>query len=149
MADRATGRDGPGPTDAPNIEVFMTHRVIWRAAGFTLAVALFVVALLTLPALAHGRQCGIASWYGPGFYGNLTANGERYTGKSMTAAHKSLPFGTQVRVTDQATGRTIVVRINDRGPFIAGRVIDLSSAAADRFGLKGRGVARVCLDVLK
>lgn len=82
-------------------------------------------------------QHGVASWYGPGFYGRKTANGERYTGKAMTAAHRYLPFGTHVRVTDKRSGRSIVVRINDRGPFKRGRVIDLSTASARALGVSG------------
>ena len=83
-----------------------------------------------------GRELqGEISWYGPGFYGNKTANGETYTGDEMTAAHKTLPFGTLVRVTWK--GRSIVVRINDRGPFIPGRVLDLSRAAAQALGMSG------------
>lgn len=93
-------------------------------------------------------ECGIASWYGTES-GNRTANGEPFTGRGVTAAHRTLPFNTQVRVTDQVTGRRILVRINDRGPFIRGRVIDLSSEAAETFQLKGRGVARVCLEVVE
>ena len=82
---------------------------------------------------AHGfRETGIASWYGPDFHGKLTANGERYDMHGMTAAHKLLPFGTQVKVTNKSNGRSIVVRVNDRGPFVANRVIDLTRTGADR-----------------
>ena len=89
-----------------------------------------------LPVEPTGQQLqGEISWYGPGFYGNKTANGETYSGNEMTAAHKSLPFGTLVRVTWQ--GRSIVVRINDRGPYIDGRVLDLSKAAASALGMSG------------
>lgn len=89
-----------------------------------------------------------ASWYGPGFYGRRTANGEIYTGKSLTAAHKTLPFGTRVKVTNLRNGRSVVVRVNDDGPHIPGRVIDLSHAAASRIGLIQMGVAPVKLEVL-
>lgn len=89
-----------------------------------------------------------ASWYGPGFYGRRTANGEVFTGNDMTAAHRSLPFGTRVRVTNQNSGRSVVVRINDRGPFVGGRSIDLSRAAAERLGVVSSGVAPVSLQVL-
>lgn len=71
-----------------------------------------------------------ASWYGPGFHGRLTANGERFNQDGLTAAHKSLPFGTRVRVTNLANGRSVVVRINDRGPYVAGRSLDLARGAA-------------------
>ena len=89
-----------------------------------------------------------ASWYGPGFIGNLTANGETYTGRGMTAAHKTLPFGTRVRVTNRNTNRSVVVRINDRGPFVPGRSIDLSVEAARRLGIISSGTAPVSLQVL-
>lgn len=94
------------------------------------------------------RLQGWASWYGPGFHGNLTANGERYNQYAMTAAHRSLPFGTEVRVTNQDNGRSVVVRINDRGPFIGGRIIDLSAGAAQAIGMIGSGVAPVTVEVL-
>lgn len=90
------------------------------------------------------EQCGLASWYGPGFHGRPTASGERFDQTAMTAAHRSLPFGTIVRV--QWNERSVVVRINDRGPFVAGRIIDLSRAAAERLGMIQRGVAQVCLE---
>jgi rare lipoprotein A len=80
-------------------------------------------------------QTGHASWYARKFEGRRTANGERYNGHAMTAAHRSLPFGTYVRVTSLSTTRSVVVRINDRGPFVEGRVIDLSYAAASALGL--------------
>jgi rare lipoprotein A len=91
---------------------------------------------------------GIASWYGPGFHGSRTATGEIYNQNAMTAAHKSLPFGTNVLVTNLNNGRTVVVRINDRGPFVRGRIIDLSAAAARVLGMMDSGVAPVKVDVL-
>ena len=90
----------------------------------------------------------LASWYGPGFYGNLTANGEVYTGSEYTTAHKSLPFGTRVRVTNPRTGKSIVVRVNDRGPFIGPREFDLSRAAAEAIGLIASGVATFQFEIL-
>lgn len=92
---------------------------------------------------------GEASWYGPGFYGNLTANGEVYRRGTMTAAHRTLPFGTKVRVTNLWNGRTAVIRINDRGPFIDHRVIDLGHGAASDLGLTASGIAQVKLEVLR
>ncbi|MBZ0144919.1 MAG: septal ring lytic transglycosylase RlpA family protein [Rhodocyclaceae bacterium] len=86
---------------------------------------------------------GIASWYGPGFHGKHTASGERYDMNALTAAHKTLPFGTLVEVRNLATGETVRVRINDRGPFVRGRVIDLSRAAARAAGVWGPGTAPV------
>ncbi|MFQ3618741.1 MAG: septal ring lytic transglycosylase RlpA family protein [Cyanobacteriota bacterium] len=91
---------------------------------------------------------GIASWYGPGFHGNRSASGEMFNQNAMTAAHRYLPFGTQVRVTNLNTGRSVVVRINDRGPFSRGRVIDLSAGAARAIGMIGSGVAPVSLEVI-
>ena len=93
-------------------------------------------------------QSGIASWYGGGFIGGKTANGESYRSTDRTAAHKTLPFGTWVKVTERAGGRSTVVRINNRGPYVKGRVIDLSVAAANEIGLTKRGVAPVTLEVL-
>ena len=92
---------------------------------------------------------GEASWYGPGFYGNLTANGEVYKPGTMTAAHLTLPFGTKVRFTNLWNGRTAVIRINDRGPFIDQRVIDLGHGAASYLGLTASGIAQVKLEVLR
>lgn len=92
-------------------------------------------------------QSGQASWYGPGFAGKRTANGETYDPSRLTAAHRTLPFNTRVRVTNQRNGRSVVVRINDRGPFVGGRVIDLSAAAADVIAMRGSGVAPVTLQI--
>jgi len=90
----------------------------------------------------------MASWYGPGFQGNLTANGERYDMNGISAAHKTLPFGTVVRVTNLNNGRSIDVRINDRGPFIKNRVIDLSKGAAQKIDMIREGVVPVRLQIL-
>lgn len=81
----------------------------------------------------------VASWYGPGLQGNATANGERFNMNALTAAHRTLPFGTRLQVTYPPTGKSVVVRINDRGPFIRGRDLDLSRAAAAQIGLLKRG----------
>jgi rare lipoprotein A len=91
---------------------------------------------------------GEASWYGPGFDGNLTANGERFNQNALTAAHPSLPFGTRIRVTNRNNGRSVVVRVNDRGPYAGGRIVDLSAGSADVIGLTASGVAPVSLEVL-
>lgn len=91
---------------------------------------------------------GQASWYGPGFIGRKTANGETYTARQMTAAHKTLPFGTVLRVTNQQNGQSVDVRINDRGPYIGNRFLDLSEAAAEKIGMKGSGVANVTAQVV-
>jgi len=92
------------------------------------------------------RQDGVASWYGPNFAGRSTANGEVFDPSGLTAAHRTLPFGTLVRVTNLENDRAVVVRINDRGPFVHDRVIDLSQGAAEVIGLIGLGTARVRLE---
>ena len=91
------------------------------------------------PAGSSGKviQSGRASWYGPGFHGRRTASGETFNTNDMTAAHRTLPFGTKVRVVNKKTGRSVVVRINDRGPYAHGRVIDLSKASAQAIGISG------------
>jgi rare lipoprotein A len=91
---------------------------------------------------------GIASWYGPGFHGQRTASGEVYDMDGMTAAHRTLPLDTTVRVTSKVNGRQTTVRINDRGPFVGNRVIDLSRAAATEIDMIGPGTAPVTVDVL-
>lgn len=92
---------------------------------------------------------GIASWYGPGFHGKPTASGERYNMYEMTGAHKRLPLGTIVQVQSLTTGRSVNVRINDRGPFVRGRIIDLSYAAARSLRMVGKGIERVRMKVLE
>jgi rare lipoprotein A len=91
---------------------------------------------------------GQASWYGPGFYGNRTASGEVFRRGTLTAAHRYLAFGTKVRVTNLSNGRSAVVRINDRGPFHGGRIIDLAHGAAQELGVTSSGIAQVKLEVL-
>ena len=92
---------------------------------------------LATEATSGWTEAGVASWYGPRFQGKRTANGERFNTNELTAAHKTLPFGTRVRVKSMVNGKEVVVRINDRGPFIKGRIIDLSHAAAKAIGLIG------------
>jgi rare lipoprotein A len=94
------------------------------------------------------HQTGRASWYGRGFHGRRTANGERYDMHALTAAHRTLPLGSYVRVTNPATSRSVVVRINDRGPYARGRVIDLSMAAANVLDMRHAGTARVKIEGL-
>jgi rare lipoprotein A len=97
---------------------------------------------------AESEMQGVASWYGGKFHGRLTSNGEVFDTNELTAAHKSLPFGTMVKVMNLDNGRWVVVRINDRGPFVEGRVIDLSRAAADALCMLSSGVARVSLEII-
>ncbi|MHB8095335.1 MAG: septal ring lytic transglycosylase RlpA family protein [Candidatus Aminicenantales bacterium] len=96
-----------------------------------------------------GAETGVASWYGPDFHGKPTSNKETYDMYDMTAAHRALPFGTVVMVTNLDNGRTATVRINDRGPFVDDRIIDLSYAAARVLDMVGPGTARVRLEVLR
>ncbi len=96
-----------------------------------------------LPSARGYVEEGIASWYGPGFHGRRTASGERYNMYAFTAAHKILPMGTKVLVINLENGRRTIVRINDRGPFVKGRIIDLSYAAARALGMHKKGTARV------
>src|SRR3989442_6040473 len=100
------------------------------------------------PPVVDGVQVGVASWYGPGFHGNRTANGEIYDQYELTAAHPSLPLGTRVMVTNLESGRAVQVRVNDRGPFVDGRAIDLSYAAARTIVMVGPGTVRVRIEVL-
>lgn len=94
------------------------------------------------------RQTGLASWYGQKFHGRKTSNGEIYDMYALTAAHKTLPLGVSVRVTHQASGRSVVVRVNDRGPFVGARIIDLSYAAASQLGMVDAGTAPVQIEAL-
>lgn len=116
------------------------------AGVFAVALSIASSAVLADPG-ARSTRAGAASWYGPGFHGKRTASGERFNQNALTAAHRSLPFGTRVKVTNRTNGRSVIVRINDRGPFSGGRVIDLSRGAASRLGMVNQGVARVVLDV--
>jgi rare lipoprotein A len=102
-------------------------------------------AVLVLSSTAAYAQCGGASWYGPGFNGKRAASGEIFNENAMTAAHRSLPFGTKVKVVDQRTGKSVEVTINDRGPYHGSRIIDLSKAAATALGFRNRGTTSVCL----
>jgi rare lipoprotein A len=97
----------------------------------------------------RGRQEGMASWYGREQQGQLTANGERFDMHALTAAHRTLPMHTRVRVTNRSNGRSVVVRINDRGPYSKKRIIDISYAAARALDMIERGVAPVLLEVLR
>lgn len=120
--------------------------------GFYLVVAVWALSgcggsppAYRLPSGYHPgyTERGIASWYGPGFHGNSTANGERYNQDALTAAHRTLPLGSVVRVISLSNSRSVTVRINDRGPFVKGRIIDLSRAAAQYLGMIGKGTDEV------
>ena len=94
----------------------------------------------------ENRGVMVASWYGPGFNGKLTANGEIYNQMALTAAHKDLPFGTFLRITNQKNSKSVIVRINDRGPYIEGRDLDLSMGTALALGMVKKGVIKVKVD---
>ncbi|WPL18525.1 RlpA-like protein precursor [Thiorhodovibrio winogradskyi] len=119
-----------------------------------LVIVGFVMLIMALPGMAAVKaapgmvQSGIASFYHDSLHGNKTASGQVYDKNRVSAAHKSLPLGTKVKVTDLETGRSIVVKINDRGPFVRGRVIDLSRRAAAKLDMITRGVTRVEVEVL-
>ncbi len=127
--------------------------------GFPVAMLLLALAAVALSGCATTRSAtkappghterGLASWYGPGFHGRRAANGEVYDMHDLTAAHRTLPFDTVVEVRNRDNGRHVTVRINDRGPFVKGRVIDLSYEAARQLEMIGPGVARVELRVVR
>lgn len=102
-----------------------------------------------VPGATLGPETGKASWYGDVHHGKKTASGEAYDMHTLTAAHRTLPFGTRVRVTNVDNGRSVVVRVNDRGPLVGGRIIDLSQAAARALGALGAGVFTVRLEILE
>ncbi len=112
-------------------------------------VRIFIPILLAAALPAFGLQEGLASWYGGKFHGRHTSSGEVFDTNDKTAAHRSLPFGTIVRVVNLENGRFTVVKINDRGPFVEGRIIDLSRAAAQELCMLGQGVARVSIEVME
>lgn len=121
----------------------------WATLCGVLAILLLVPACTSSRTLSTGDSAtGEASYYAKKFEGRLTANGERYDPQAMTAAHRTLPFGTQVRVTRLPYGPSVTVRINDRGPFVRGRIIDLSRTAAEQIGMIEDGVVDVRVEVL-
>lgn len=110
------------------------------------AITLGMAMMASSQAMAY-KATGHASWYGPGFEGHKTASGERFSRHALTAAHKSLPLHSRALVTNLANNESVVVKINDRGPFVRGRLIDLSQAAARAIGIRGVGkVAITALD---
>ena len=138
----------PNSRDDRNANAVLTPEEIKEPVDPTPAAVLPEPKLKLIPDVVRVIT-GEASWYGPGFYGNHTANGEIYRPGTMTAAHRNLPFGTKVRVTNLRNGRSAVIRINDRGPFVDHRVIDLGHGAASELGLISSGIAQVKLEVLR
>jgi rare lipoprotein A len=121
-----------------------TNKAQFRAAARK-APVVAVYTQKRMPPGTHAASDGLASYY---VEGSRTASGEKFDPHDLTAAHRSLPFGTRLRVTSLGTGRSVIVRVNDRGPFVPGRVVDVSYSAADRLGIVGRGVAKVKIDVV-
>ena len=130
---------------------------VWQRMSAILMLGIFLSAPSLLFAkerpshnASHAKSIiGIASFYSTKFNGRRTASGEKFNSSALTAAHLSLPFGSLVKVTNMRNGKTVVVRINDRGPHVKGRIIDLSKAAATKIGIGRAGTARVRLEVLK
>lgn len=107
----------------------------------------FMTQAISVQATEHRLQ-GVASYYSDYHHGKLTANGERFNMYDLTAAHRTLPLGSKVKVTHLKSGKSIIVKINDRGPYVKGRVIDLSKAAAERLGMLSSGLGQVKIDVI-
>lgn len=120
------------------------HYLSWRFMLFRIyAFSVFLILSCTTLQKGNYVESGNASWYGKYFHGRQTANGDKYNMFAMTAAHKTLPFNSQVKVVRRDNGNSVIVRINDRGPFIQGRVIDLSYEAAKALGIVEKGEAPV------
>jgi rare lipoprotein A len=113
-----------------------------------IAITTVILSLLLCAGAATAQEVGIASFYHDFFNGKRTASGELYDSRKLTAAHKSLPIGTMIKVTNLSNDRSIVVRVNDRGPYVKGRVLDLSRAAADQLGYVAAGSAKVSVEVI-
>ncbi|MBN1297106.1 septal ring lytic transglycosylase RlpA family protein [bacterium] len=131
------------------------YRRIWRTrrpTGFLAGLLSLILldACATVPTAPRSGDSieGFASWYGRKYHGRRTASGERYDMFAFTAAHPTLPFGTRLRVTHENSGRSVIVRVNDRGPWVADRIIDLSYRAAKEIGMLEEGVAAVQIEIL-
>ena len=123
-------------------------RILWSMAALCLVVVIWGCGTRAPVRKPTGYSAtGVASYYGHSFHGRRTASGERFDMYAMTAAHPSLPFGTLIHVTRLKNGRSVTVRVNDRGPFVGGRIIDLSYAAARQLGMLEDGLARVQIAV--
>ena len=135
-------------TLVPDVVMQRASIVLQRAQVEKLTILTLMFGLLLGSGCArHHCEEGLASWYGPGFYGKKTASGERFRIYKRTAAHRTLPFDTRVKVINLQNGRSVVVRVNDRGPFVEGRIIDLSRAAARALGMLRDGVVEVRIEV--
>lgn len=119
------------------------NRAASRAFGGLLAIFCSMFSFA-----GQAKQIGVASYYGSELHGHRTASGARFNRHAMTAAHRTLPFGTLLRVTNLSNGKSVVVRINDRGPFVRRRVLDVSEAAARQLGFIARGTAKIAYEAL-
>ncbi len=144
-------------TDGPRFQLSAEAALEQELQSYEVAISVPTAADLALDIAAvepaeepdaKALGTGVASFYGQRFAGRPTASGERFNPQALTAAHRTLPFGSKVRVTNAANGRSVVVRINDRGPFHGGRQIDLSRGAAERIGLVSRGHGKVEMELL-
>lgn len=142
-----TGR-GPRPMLPEAALRFPIRALVVLLLLSTLAMSACSPKMAGPPPRKGAELVGTASWYGPKYHGRTTASGERYDMEALTAAHRTLPFGTRVRVTNLVNGRKIVLKVNDRGPFIAGRVIDVSRRAARELDFLEAGLAEVRIEVL-
>ncbi|WP_162428235.1 septal ring lytic transglycosylase RlpA family protein [Pontibacter pudoricolor] len=116
----------------------------------TVIIFLFIgIGQVTIAQDITQTETGPASWYGSKYHGRKTSSGERYNKNDMTAAHKTLPFGTKVKVTNLANNESVVLRINDRGPFVGNRIIDVSEVAARKLDIHSRGIANVKVEVIE
>ena len=151
IASTPIAQEANAPRFVPSEEAEFQERFAPVAKAEATAIPNHAVDITTIePAEPDARHLGtgVASYYGRGFAGRPTANGERFNPRALTAAHRTLPFGSQVRVTNTRNGKSVVVRINDRGPFHGGRQIDLSRGAAEQIGLVARGHGRVEMELL-
>lgn len=133
----------------------MSRLLIWRKLAPLVSVLLLVILLvgcgcLSAAAPRKGRpQVGMASWYGKKYHGRPTSSGEIFDMYKLTAAHKELLLGTRVRITNLKNRKSVIVKVNDRGPFVKGRIIDLSYGAAKKIGMVEDGVARVRIEIVR
>lgn len=140
---------GSEPKPAPNSYRVSDTGGAPASGGYKVGKPYQIAGVWYYPSEDYGYdETGIASWYGPDFHGKFTANGEVFNQEDVTAAHRTLPMPSVVRVTNLENGRSIVVRVNDRGPFAHGRILDVSKHAAELLGLNLQGTARVRVQIL-
>ncbi len=149
---RNGGSNGKGNCDKLHIAagrlVALAHYFSKQVLKTILLLSSLALGALAPAAVEAKSSCGIASYYGPGFHGRTTANGERFDSQAMTFAHRTMPFGTKIKVVNQDNGRSVILRGNDRGPFHGSRIIDLSEGAFARIASTSQGLARVCISRL-